>query len=159
VSDQFLSLLIESLVAVLLVLTIGYCLILNRRLKRLRADESSLRATIAELVAATTVAERAIEGLRTTVTDCDATLGERLRNAERISADLSRDVRRGDEIISRIHRIAVAAKTPSAAALEPVPAPAPAAAVERPFVSRASDAVATAQAIANRTRLRTGQAA
>lgn len=155
-SDQFLSLLIESLVAVLLVLTIGYCLILNRRLKRLRADESSLRATIAELVAATTVAERAIEGLRTTVTDCDATLGERLRNAERISADLSRDVRRGDEIISRIHRIAVAAKAPGAPPLEPVQAPAPVVAAERPATSRVSAAVAAAQAIAIRTR---GQAA
>lgn len=155
-SDQFLSLLIESLVAVLLVLTIGYCLILNRRLKRLRADESSLRATIAELVAATTVAERAIEGLRTTVTDCDATLGERLRNAERISADLSRDVRRGDEIISRIHRIAVAAKSPGAAPLESVSAPTPIVAAERPATSRVSAAVAAAQAIANRTR---GQAA
>jgi hypothetical protein len=157
-SDQFLSLLIESLVAVLLVLTIGYCLILNRRLKRLRADESSLRATIAELVTATTVAERAIEGLRTTVTDCDATLGERLRNAERISADLSRDVRRGDEIISRIHRIAVAAKAPGAAPLEPVAvqAPTPITAVERPATSRVSAAVAAAQAIANRAR---GQAA
>ena len=154
-SDQFLSLLIESLVAVLLVLTIGYCLILNRRLKRLRADESSLRATIAELVAATTVAERAIEGLRTTVTDCDATLGERLRNAERISADLSRDVRRGDEIISRIHRIAVAAKSPNAAPLEAV-APTPIAAAERPASNRVSAAVAAAQAIASRTR---GQAA
>jgi hypothetical protein len=155
-TDQFLSLLIESLVAVLLVLTIGYCLILNRRLKRLRADESSLRATIAELVTATTVAERAIEGLRTTVTDCDATLGERLRNAERISADLSRDVRRGDEIISRIHRIAVAAKAPGAAPLESVPAAAPVVAAERPAPNRIASAVAVAQAIANRTR---GQAA
>lgn len=160
-SDQFLSLLIESLVAVLLVLTIGYCLILNRRLKRLRADESSLRATIAELVAATTVAERAIEGLRTTVTDCDATLGERLRNAERISADLSRDVRRGDEIISRIHRIAVAAKAPQAAALEPVQQEAKAPA--RDFLHndgpRVSQAAVAAQAIASRARLRTGEAA
>jgi hypothetical protein len=108
------------------------------------------------VVTATTVAERAIEGLRTTVTDCDATLGERLRNAERISADLSRDVRRGDEIISRIHRIAVAAKAPGAASLEVVPAPAPVAAAERPATSRLSVAVAAAQAIASRTR---GQAA
>lgn len=154
-SDPFLSLLIESLVAVLLVLTIGYCLILNRRLKRLRADESSLRATIAELVTATTVAERAIEGLRTTVTDCDATLGERLRNAERISADLSGDLKRGEEIISRIHRIAVAAKGPKVD-LEPLPAPA---VPERKKPNGVSETVAAAQAIANRTRLRTGQAA
>ena len=30
---------IESLVSVLLVLTIGYCMLLNTRLKRLKADE------------------------------------------------------------------------------------------------------------------------
>ena len=35
------GLVIESLVAVLLLLTIGYCMLLNRRLKRLRADEQT----------------------------------------------------------------------------------------------------------------------
>jgi hypothetical protein len=155
VSEQFLGLLIESLVAVLLALTIGYCLILNRRLKRLRADESSLRATIAELVSATQIAERAIDGLQTTVRDCDATLGERLRTAERMSGELSRELRRGDEIITRIHRIAVAARSNERPAPEPVRTekPAPASA------PRVAETVATAQAIANRTRLRSGQAA
>ena len=37
---------IESLVAILLMLTIGYCMLLNSRLKRLKADEHSLKATI-----------------------------------------------------------------------------------------------------------------
>ena len=41
-----LGLVIEGLVAVLLVLTIGYCRLLNKRLKRLKADEQSLKATI-----------------------------------------------------------------------------------------------------------------
>ena len=154
-SEQFLGLLIESLVAVLLALTIGYCLILNRRLKRLRADESSLRATIAELVSATQIAERAIDGLQTTVRECDATLGERLRTAERMSGELSRELRRGDEIITRIHRIAVAARSNERPAPEPARTekPAPASA------PRVAETVATAQAIANRTRLRSGQAA
>jgi hypothetical protein len=55
---------IESLVAVLLILTIGYCMLLNKRLKRLRADEQSLKATISELITATEIAERAIGGHR-----------------------------------------------------------------------------------------------
>ena len=42
-----LGLIIESLVAILLMFTIGYCMLLNRRLKLLRADEDALRATIA----------------------------------------------------------------------------------------------------------------
>jgi hypothetical protein len=45
-----LGVVIESLVAVLLMLTIGYCMVLNKRLKRLKADEHSLKATIAELI-------------------------------------------------------------------------------------------------------------
>jgi hypothetical protein len=44
---------IESLVAVLLLLTIGYCMLLNTRLKRIKADEHSLKATIVELIPAT----------------------------------------------------------------------------------------------------------
>jgi hypothetical protein len=36
----------DGLVAFLLVVTIGYCILLNRRLKLLKADEQSLRATI-----------------------------------------------------------------------------------------------------------------
>lgn len=83
-----LGLLIESLVAVLLMLTVGYCTVLNRRLKRLRTDEKALRGIIAELVAATDTAERAISGLKLTVQESDRTLGERLRAAERLTAAL-----------------------------------------------------------------------
>ncbi len=77
-----IGMMIESLVAILLVLTIGYCMMLNRRLKLLKADEQSLRATISELVTATEIAERAIAGLKVTVHECDMGLGERLQRAE-----------------------------------------------------------------------------
>jgi hypothetical protein len=56
---------IESLVAILLMLTIAYCVILNNRLKRLKADEQSLKCTIAELITATEIAERAVGGRKT----------------------------------------------------------------------------------------------
>jgi len=39
-----LGLMIESLVAVLLLLTIAFCIMLNRRLKKLKADEHALKA-------------------------------------------------------------------------------------------------------------------
>jgi hypothetical protein len=41
-----LGLMIESLVAILLMLTIAYCILLNNRLKKLKADEQVLNATI-----------------------------------------------------------------------------------------------------------------
>ena len=76
--NHSLGLAIESLVAVLLVVTIGYCVLLNARLKRLKADEHSLKAVIAELITATEIAERAIGGLKHTVRDVNENLGSQL---------------------------------------------------------------------------------
>src|SRR5919202_4918188 len=94
-----LGLMIESLVAILLLLTIGYSILLNKRLKRLRADEMALKATISELITATEIAERAIAGLKVTVRECDHGLGERLRSAERFSAEIGRQLDAGEEIL------------------------------------------------------------
>ncbi len=115
------ALMIESLVAILLLLTIGYSMVLNKRLKRLRADELALKATISELITATEIAERAIGGLKVTVRECDQGLGERLRTAERFSADIARQIESGEDILSRLGQI-VAATRPAAPAA-PVIAP------------------------------------
>jgi hypothetical protein len=104
------GLMIESLVAILLLVTICYCLLLNRRLKLLKADEHSLKATIAELVAATESAERAIAGLKLTARECDQTLGERLRTAERLCVDVEQQIGRGEAICNRISRIVEAGR-------------------------------------------------
>jgi Domain of unknown function (DUF6468) len=108
--SQGLSMLIDCVVAILLVLTIGYCMILNRRLKLLKADEQSLRATISELVTATEIAERAIGGLKITVHECDMGLGERLRKAERLAGDIDRAVVSGKDLISRLSQIVSAGR-------------------------------------------------
>jgi hypothetical protein len=101
---------IESLVAALLLLTITYCVILNNRLKRLKADEQSLKATIAELITATEIAERAVAGLKTTARECDQTLGERLRVADRCCAELNEQITAGDLLFKRLSRIVAAAR-------------------------------------------------
>jgi Domain of unknown function (DUF6468) len=120
---------VEMLVAILLALTIIYCVSLNRRLKLLKADEQSLRAVISELVTATEIAERAIAGLKVTVQECEAGLGERLRSADRFTADLDRSVAAGQELLHRLTRIVVAgnaaasgARLKPAAAVKPAPA-------------------------------------
>lgn len=135
------GLMIESLVAALLLLTIGYCVLLNKRLKRLKADEQSLKATISELITATEIAERAIAGLKLTVRDCDQSLGERLRTAERFSAELERQIEAGSHVLHRLSRIAGAAR----------PAEHPSAAPAAPDTRAV---VAAAQAFAERTRQR-----
>lgn len=104
------GLMVESLVAILLAVTIGYCMVLNRRLRRLRADEMSLKATISELITATEIAERAVGGLKLAVRECDQDLGARLRAAEKFSADIVSQIEAGEEILSRLTRIATASR-------------------------------------------------
>ncbi len=100
-----LSVLIEGLVAILLVITIGYCVLLNARLKRLRADEEGLRATIAELLTATEIAERAIQGLRTTSAQCDQTLGQRLHEAKTVSDALATRLTAASAVVERLGKV------------------------------------------------------
>src|ERR1700738_3521539 len=107
---------IESLVAILLLLTIGYCMLLNTRLKRLKADEHSLKATIAELITATEIAERAIGGLKYTVRDVNENLGSQLTSAAELSLQLKKQLAEGDNVLRRLSKIAIAARP----ALEPV---------------------------------------
>lgn len=134
---------IESLVAVLLLLTIGYCMLLNTRLKRLKADEHSLKATIGELITATEIAERAIGGLKHTVRDVNENLGNQLTAAAQMSQQLKKHLAEGDNVIRRLSKIALAARPLSE--LEPV---APAA----PRVSSAQAVAAAAQAFSERRR-------
>ena len=120
-----LGLAIESLVAVLLLLTIGYCILLNKRLQRLKADEHSLKATIGELITATEIAERAIGGLKHTVRDVNENLGSQLAAATQMSAHLKHQIAEGDAVIRRVSKIAFAARSPSEQREEAPPAPAP----------------------------------
>jgi len=156
--SHLFGLVIESLVAVLLVLTIGYCALLNRRLKRLKADEASMRGMIAELVTATEIAERAIGGLKVTVRECDESLGNQLTTGTLLSANLAKQVVAGNEILNRLSQIALAARPSSAeAAPASVAPPAATAAAAAPKAS-AKALLAAAQAFSDR-RKATGLAA
>jgi chromosome segregation ATPase len=122
---------IESLVAILLMLTIGYCVLLNSRLKRLKADEHSLKATIAELITATEIAERAIGGLKHTVRDVNENLGSQLAAATQMSDQLHKQLGEADNVVRRLSKIAIAARpvTNPEAAAAPVAKPSAAKAV------------------------------
>src|SRR5436305_9112356 len=110
--SHLLGIAIESLVAVLLILTIGYCMLLNKRLKRLKADEHSLKATIGELITATEIAERAIGSLKLTVRDVNEHLGNKISSATDMSEQLRKQLVEGDTVLRRLSKIAVAARPP-----------------------------------------------
>jgi len=142
--NHLFGIVIESLVAVLLVLTIGYCMLLNTRLKRLKADEHSLKATIGELITATEIAERAIGGLKHTVRDVNENLGNQLTSAAQMSQQLKKQLAEGDAVIRRLSKIAIAARPAS----DPEPGFEPA----EPKLSTAKAVAAAAQAFSDRRR-------
>ena len=107
---------IESLVAALLVLTIAYCDMQNKRLKLLRNDEQTLKATIGELITATEIAERAIAGLKVTVRECNDNLGGLLATASEMCDRLGTHIHAGETVLHRLSRIAIAAKVQPAEA-------------------------------------------
>jgi hypothetical protein len=136
---------IESLVAILLLVTIGYCAQLNMRLKRLKADEKTLKTTIAELISATEAAERAIAGLKLTMGESGEGLGDQLRQAERFSADMRAQIGAGGEILRRLAQIANVGRPMAPPAPQPASANAPdakaVAAAAQAFAARAQSRV------------------
>ena len=146
--SNVLPLTIESLVAILLLLTILYCVRLNGQLRRLKADETTLKTTIAELVTATETAERAISGLKATVRDTEQTLGDSLKLAERFSAELHRNTAAGAEVLHRLTQIVDA--RPALTGAKPPPAkPQP-----KPAAPDAKAIAAAAQAFTERAQAR-----
>lgn len=152
--NHSLGMAIEALVAVLLLITIGYCMLLNNRLKRLRSDEHSLKAVIAELITATEIAERAIGGLKHAVRDVNENLGDQLESATQMSDHLKRQLAECDHVVRRLSKIAIAARPQNQAqnqamVIEPEPARLPPPA---PKVSGAKAVAAAAQAFSERRR-------
>lgn len=146
--NHSLGMTIEALVAVLLLITIGYCMLLNNRLKRLRSDEHSLKAVIAELITATEIAERAIGGLKHAVRDVNENLSDQLTSATQMSEHLKRQLSECDHVVRRLSKIAIAARPQNqATVIEPEPARLP-----PPQVSSAKAVAAAAQAFSERRR-------
>lgn len=142
---------IESLVAILLLLTILYCARLNKQIEKLKADEKLMKASVAELIMATERAERAIAGLRVTANEAETTLGARLREAEAYCKAMASSLNAGEDVLGRLRKVAYAngllGGEPPAAGPEPVPVP-------QVQGSDAKAVAAAAQAFAERARAR-----
>ena len=96
---------VESSVSVLLAVTIGYCVVLNSRLKRLHADRDAMRKMITDLVTATELANGAVKELKSTAMETDLALNARLEEAERFGIELANHVAAGQEVMQRIAKI------------------------------------------------------
>ncbi len=122
--------LVEASVSVLLAVTIGYCVVLNGRLKRLHADRGELRQMVADLVQATNLANSAVGDLKQAASEADLALSARLEEAERFGIELANHVTAGQQVIGRIAAITAAAQQRQQGGREEIVEPAaPAAAV------------------------------
>ncbi len=143
----------DLLVAVLLVATIASSVRLSRRISGMKADEAAMRSTIADLVSATETAERAVGGLRSSLSECDRSLVERIGVAERYNKDLDRAVAAGESVLGRIEGVVDAMRRGIGSHPGKADAPVPA----------GSDAlrtvIANAQAVAERSARWGGSAA
>ncbi|MGN6571069.1 MAG: DUF6468 domain-containing protein [Pseudolabrys sp.] len=133
---------IESMVSVLLLLTILYCVRLNKQLRLLKADEQSLRVTISELVTATEIAERAIGGLKQTMREGEQVLSAKLARSEELSGEIEQKMKAAETLLGKLARIAAVAR--------PAGAPEP----ERATPPDPAVVAAAAQAFAERARAR-----
>lgn len=118
------GLIVESLVAILLATTIGYCVVLNQRLKRLHSDRDQLRKMVTDLITATNLANSAIKELKTTALEAEQVLQGRLDEAERFGIELAQHVSAGQQVMDKIARITSAARGGTLAAVS-APAAAP----------------------------------
>ncbi len=109
------SLALDVLVAVLLVITIGYAMVLNRRLGRLRRDKSELEKLAATFGRATERAEESIGKLKKTA---DA-LKERIDNAQALRDDLAFLIDRGGSAADRLEETVRAARKEGASRPRP----------------------------------------
>jgi len=115
-----LGLFVEIAVAILLALTIGYCVVLNDRLKRLHADRDALRQMVTDLIGATNLANTAIKELKATAVEADLSLSTRLEEAERFGIELANHVTAGTMLMERIAKITSVAR--NSQAIAPTPA-------------------------------------
>jgi hypothetical protein len=111
--------LVEGSVSVLLAVTIGYCAVLNSRLKRLQADRNELRQMVADLVHATDLANAAVKELQSAAAEAEQKLTAQMEEAERFGVELANHVSAGHEVMERIARITAVAQSARQEQVEP----------------------------------------
>ncbi len=92
----------EAALAVLLVVTIGYCFTLNRRLSSLRAEQESLGDLITGLNQAAERAEDGVRQLRTVSQTTEQTLKGEISHARALADELALITEAGGNLADRI---------------------------------------------------------
>lgn len=112
-----LSLVVEIVLSLLLMLTVGYCALLERKLSMLRKGQDGLKDTIAELNTAIDNAGASMRLLKTSAAEISEKLHEEIGRGRSLADELSLLTSSGERIASRIERGAPRSTSPLPAAL------------------------------------------
>jgi len=117
--------LLDLVIAVLLIATIGYAITLNNRLTALRRNRDQMSKIIASFNEATVRAESSIPKLRRAADEAGNGLQERVEKAQSLRDDLAFMIERADTMANRLENAVRSARTevrtPQAAANGPAP--------------------------------------
>ena len=98
------GLLLEGLVALLLVATIYYCVILNKRLSKLRDGQDEFTGLVQELNVSTRRAQNSFEDLRSLTNDTGKKLDEQIAAGQLLLDELSMITESGNNLANRMER-------------------------------------------------------
>ena len=99
-----LSLIVELLLSALLVLTLGYCALLERKLSLLRKGQDGLKETITELNTAITNAGVSMRMLKAAAAGATEKLEEEISRGRGLADELAVLTASGERIADRIER-------------------------------------------------------
>lgn len=112
---------LDIVVGALLVATIAYCTMLNRKLNALRRGESELRDVLSQFASAAERAQAGVAALKKAGRETGATLTDQISEARAMRDDLAFVTERGDRMFSTLRNKldgAKSRKTPAAPAPE-----------------------------------------
>ncbi len=99
-----LELWLDALVAVLLLVTVVYCLVLNRRLTALRGNQAEMRQLLSQFTLATRQAEASISELKEASDHIGANLDQRMADARALTDELATMTQSGNALADRIEK-------------------------------------------------------
>jgi hypothetical protein len=93
---------LDVVVAVLLVVTVGYCWQLNRRLRNLRQGREELAALVGQLTQATMRAESSIGALKIAAKEASGNLEDNISTAKSLRDELAMITETGNNLANRL---------------------------------------------------------
>lgn len=123
--DLPLNTILDVAIILLLVPTIVYAVILNRRLSALRSSKDELAKVVSSFNEATMRAEAGIPKLKKATLEANNALQERVEKAHALRDDLAFMIERAEETADRLEGAVRTSRVSDAPAAAPGPAPAP----------------------------------